>query len=57
MPTGRVITLSGDARDENTFEQPTRLAPVETRYGRFGKQFSYEFAPMSFTVMRIKASK
>ncbi len=27
MPTGKVITLSGDAEDENTFEQPTKLAP------------------------------
>ncbi len=55
IPTGRVITLSGSAQDENTFEQPTKLAPVETRYGKFGRQFSYEFKPMSFTIMRIKA--
>jgi alpha-L-arabinofuranosidase len=55
ISTGRVITLSGSAQDENTFEQPTKLAPVETRYGKFGRQFSYEFKPMSFTIMRIKA--
>ena len=46
MPTGRIITLSGNAQDENNFEQPTKLAPQTTIFGKFGKQFSYEFAPM-----------
>jgi len=57
MPTGRVVTLSGNALDENTFEQPTRLAPVESRFGKFARQFDYEFAPMSFIVMRVKVSQ
>lgn len=57
IPTGKVITLSGNAQDENTFEHPTKLAPQTTLYGKFGKQFSYQFAPMSFTIMRVKASK
>jgi len=54
MPTGRVIALSGNATDENTFEQPTKLSPQTSLFGKFGKQFSYEFAPMSFTIMRVK---
>ena len=54
MPTGRVITLSGNANDENSFEQPTKLAPQTALFGKFGKQFDYEFAPMSFTIMRVK---
>jgi alpha-L-arabinofuranosidase len=57
MPTGKIITLNGDANDENTFEQPTKLAPRTTLYGKFGKQFDYEFAPMSFTIMRVKVDK
>ena len=57
LPTGKVITLRGDANDENTFEQPTKLAPRTTLFGKFGKQFDYEFPPMSFTVMRVKVSK
>ena len=57
MPTGKVITISGDANDENTFEQPTKLAPQTTLFGKFGKRFSYEFKPMSFNIMRIKVSK
>lgn len=57
LPTGKVITLNGDANDENSFEQPTKLAPRTTLFGKFGKQFDYEFPPMSFTVMRVKVSK
>ena len=57
MPTGKVITLCGNAQDENTFEQPTKLAPQTTLFGKFGKQFDYEFAPMSFTIMRVKVEK
>ncbi len=56
MPTGKVITLNGNAQDENSFEQPTKLAPVTTVYGKFGKQFDYEFKPMSYTIMRVKVS-
>jgi len=57
IPTGKVITLCGDANDENTFEQPTKLAPRTELFGKFARQFDYEFPPMSFTVMRIKVSK
>ncbi len=57
IPTGKVITLSGNATDENTFAEPTKLAPQTTLFGHFGKQFDYEFAPMSFTIMRIKVAK
>mgnify|MGYP003307911071 CR=1 FL=1 len=57
LPTGKVITLSGAATDENTFEQPTKLAPVTELYGKFDKKFEYEFKPMSFTILRIKVAK
>lgn len=57
LPTGKVISLSGDAKDENSFEQPTKLSPRTTLFGKFGRQFYYEFSPMSFTIMRIKISK
>lgn len=57
LPTGKVITLSGDAKDENSFQQPTKLAPQTTLYGKFGKQFDYDFPPMSFTIMRVKVGK
>ena len=57
MPTGKVITLCGEAHDENSFDQPTKLSPKTSVWGKFGKQFSYEFAPMSFTVLRVKVTK
>lgn len=57
MPTGKVITLNGDVNDENTFEEPTKLAPRTALYGKFDKHFDYQFPPMSFTVMRVKVNK
>ena len=57
LPAGKVITLNGDANDENTFLQPTKLAPKTTLFGKFGRQFDYEFSPMSFTILRVKVNK
>lgn len=57
IPTGKVISLCGNASEENTFEEPTKLAPETKLFGKFGKHFEYEFAPMSFTIMRVKVSK
>ncbi len=57
MPTGKIITLSGNATDENSFDQPKKLAPQTTQYGHFDKQFDYEFKPMSLTIMRIKINR
>lgn len=53
-PQGKVITLSGDQQAENSFAQPTLLAPKTTTYGQFAQQFTYKFDPMSYTVLRIK---
>lgn len=55
-PRGRVITLAGNAQDENTFDEPTKLAPVTSMFGEFGQKFKYEFAPMSFTILRVRVS-
>lgn len=53
---GTVIALSGNPLEENSFEEPKKLAPKTTQSNGFGKQFSYEFAPMSYTIIRIKAT-
>ena len=55
-PRGRVITLSGNANDENSFEQPTKVAPKQGRFDQFGQHFAYTFEPMSFTIMRVRVS-
>ncbi len=57
-PTGKVITLSAkDKTDENTMTQPKKIYPVETVEKGFGKSFSYNFQPYSFTILRIKSTK
>lgn len=54
-PEGRVITLSAESkRDENSFEQPFRISPVESTFGGFARSFSYDFKPNSLTILRIK---
>jgi alpha-L-arabinofuranosidase len=56
-PQGKVITLAGNPQDENSFAQPTKLAPRETTFSQFGRQFSYDFAPMSYTILRVKVTQ
>jgi alpha-L-arabinofuranosidase len=53
-PYARVITLSGGLKDVNSFEEPSRIAPVEGREALGGPRFQREFAANSFTVIRIK---
>lgn len=55
---GKVITLASDnITDENSFEQPTQIVPVETTANMFDKDFNYTFVPRSFTILRIKTSE
>ena len=54
-PQATAITLAGKADEENTFDQPKRIAPVESYFMASDSCFSYDFAPMSFTILRIKA--
>jgi alpha-N-arabinofuranosidase len=54
-PNGQIFTLSStSANDENTFEQPVKISPVQEWYQGFSKAFEYEFKPYSLTVLRIK---
>lgn len=51
---GKVITLmAADGKDENSFEEPHKIYPKESQFKNFGKAFTYEFAPFSYTVLRI----
>ena len=55
---GKVITLASQSpEDENSFDEPTKISPIETAYDGFAKSFDYKFEPNSFTILRIKASK
>ena len=46
-----------DAVIQETSAMPTKLSPKTTDYHQFGKTFSYNFAPMSYTIMRVKVTK
>lgn len=53
--SGKVITLAAASEtDENTFENPTRISPVESSWDGFGKSFVYTLEPYSYTVLRVK---
>ena len=54
--TGSVITLAaGKLSDENSLENPLRIAPKTTTFNAFAEEFEYTFKPCSFTILRIKA--
>jgi alpha-L-arabinofuranosidase len=55
--TGKIISLVAQSGfDENSFEEPKKIYPVETEFIGFGKNFNYEFPPYSFTILRVKAN-
>lgn len=52
---GRVIKLKANSKtDENSFEEPYKISPVENVYNNFSSSFSYNFEPNSLTILRIK---
>ncbi len=53
--SGKVLTLTSDSLDdENSLENPTRVAPVESRLSGLAPQFRYTFPRHSLTVMVLK---
>lgn len=52
---GRIITLRSDSvEEENSFEEPLKISPVEEEYNGFSSSFTYDFKPNSFTILRLK---
>ncbi len=55
-PIGTVVTLnSAKSNDENSFEEPMKVAPKTTTFNGFKPNFDMTFKPFSFTILRIKA--
>lgn len=55
---GKVITLSANSlTDENSFDKPTLISPIETEYAGFAPKFDYIVKPYSFTILRVKSDK
>ena len=53
--TATATVLAGALSDVNSFEEPARIAPRESTVAVGGANFRREFAPNSFTVLRLKA--
>jgi alpha-L-arabinofuranosidase len=54
----QAITLSGSGpEDENTLEEPTRVAPACSTFDGAGKEFVYPAKPWSVTILRIPVKK
>ena len=57
-PTGEVITISSaDKKDENSKEEPKKIVPISSKFNGFSEEFTYNFPPNSFTVMRVKSQR
>ncbi|MCX7044759.1 MAG: hypothetical protein NTX50_04625 [Candidatus Sumerlaeota bacterium] len=55
-PEGIVTVLtSAKVEDENTVEEPTKVAPVTQKAKGLGPEFEYTFAPNSLTILRLQA--
>jgi alpha-L-arabinofuranosidase len=51
--TGTVTTLSAALTDQNSFAQPTKVAPTTTRVSGLGNRFVYDFPANSVTFIRL----
>jgi alpha-L-arabinofuranosidase len=55
---GKAIVLtSGSRQDENSLDQPERVAPKETAVTGVGPNFRYTFAPHSVTILRVPVGR
>ncbi len=56
--SGQAITLtSGGMNDENTLDDPLKIAPKTEKVGNISPKFSYTFPARSLTILRLKAKK
>jgi len=51
-----IVLQSEHASDNNSLEQPTRIAPIISSLLIRGNSFTHEFSPYSLTIMRMAAS-
>lgn len=50
----QVQTLTADPGDENSFDNPVKVAPVVSEFTANSNEFEYTFPPQSVTVFKIK---
>ena len=52
---GQITVLtSANPTDENSFDQPAKIAPVTTKLSGLGRTFTHVFAPYSLSVIRLR---
>jgi len=51
--TGLAVTLNGGLADENSLDEPRKVAPVSATVGGVKPKFAYTFKPCSLTVLRL----
>lgn len=51
----KATTLVASLGDANSLDEPLKVKPVESTIAVHGKTFQQQFAPQSFTVLRVKA--
>jgi hypothetical protein len=51
------VLTSADVNDENTLDQPRKVAPATHAASGFAPEFTRAFAPHSLTVLRLKTAK
>lgn len=58
LPEGRSITLKANSlSEENSMDNPKKIAPEKEIFDKFGQTFSYKFPKYSFTILRVKVEK
>jgi alpha-L-arabinofuranosidase len=55
-PATALVLTSEKATEENSLEQPRKVAPVATNLRRSGSSFQHPFPPNSLTVLRLKTT-
>ena len=53
-PIGRALILSGDLADENSFADPTHIAPSTQSVADLQPEFTYTFKSHSLTILRLR---
>jgi alpha-L-arabinofuranosidase len=52
--TGAATVLTGKPNDENSLQEPTKVAPVTTKLDGVKADFSHAFPAQSVTILRLK---
>jgi alpha-N-arabinofuranosidase len=55
LSASATVLTSAKPGDENSFDNPSRVAPKDADLGRVSTPFNYTFAPYSITVLHLKA--